>query len=386
MPDSPMKNSTKTRRSHLCNSKWRAPFVGSIVNGGFISDIPYREQFRQEIMGAVTIRDVARLAGVSVSTVSQVLNGKGRISEKTRFVVEQAFAELDYIPNSRAQTMRSEKSDTVGLLIPDITNSYFAKLVNSAQNQLYEYGFSTLVGVYSDSADRFEHLLKGLLSQQVDGAIVVPIGSQSKAISLLQKNELPLVFVDRGMGEVDGVPLIDSNPEPGIQEAVTDINLHGHKRIGYISGPPHISPVFAARRAAFSSIAETLYNKTDLWYGCMDPENSWHENRDVIHQAIDAGSSAILFDYSPSTITALGIMQSEGIVIGKEISLVSFDDISVFLLTTPRISAISQQVERMGRKSAITLVSMIQNSHIKPESEHIPTVYISRDSVGVRHS
>ena len=94
----------------------------------------------------ITISDVAKCAGVSVSTVSQVINGKGRISEPTRKKIEAAIKELDYIPSSMARTMRSSRSYTVGFLVSDIRNEFFANLTHAVQNTLFASGYSTLIG------------------------------------------------------------------------------------------------------------------------------------------------------------------------------------------------------------------------------------------------
>ena len=123
-------------------------------------------------MAYVTIRDVARRAGISVSTVSRALNGNGRISAETKHAVEKAMEELHYIPDSRARAMRSSSTKTVGLLVPDIRNGYFADLAYAIQDTLSKAGYCTFIGTSSENVRQQDVFITNMLSQHIDGAII----------------------------------------------------------------------------------------------------------------------------------------------------------------------------------------------------------------------
>lgn len=125
-------------------------------------------------MAYVTIRDIAKQAHTSVSTVSRALNGSEHIAPATKRAVEAAIKELNYIPNSRAQAMRSSKTWTTGLLVPDIRNSYFAALAYYAQVELFNSGYSTLMGTSSETIVGQDSYIDNLLAQHIDGAIITP--------------------------------------------------------------------------------------------------------------------------------------------------------------------------------------------------------------------
>ena len=125
-------------------------------------------------MAFATIRDVAQKAGVSITAVSQILHGKGRFSDETKALVRRTVDELGYVPDSRAQGIRLSESRTVGLLVPDIRNPFFADLVSSMEEQLYEKGYSTLIGTSAEDVQRQDAFITTLLGQRIDGAIVVP--------------------------------------------------------------------------------------------------------------------------------------------------------------------------------------------------------------------
>lgn len=336
-------------------------------------------------MGEVTIRDVAREANVSVATVSQVLNGKGRISEGTRTRVEQAVQRLGYIPNSRARTMRSMRSHTVALVVPDISNAFFSTLVDIAQSRLFEAGYSTLIGIYSNNPKRQDDLLRNLYAQQIDGAIVVPQGDPSPALAMLAERGLPMVFIDRRQTELPDVPLIDSDPHQGMFEALMDIKRHGHHRIGFVSGPSYISQtVFAERERSFLTIAGDLFGKENLCVDVIDPDGSRPQINAVLERMFHFGASALVFGYSPSAIAAAGVIQANGQLIGQDISIVSFDDVMVFRLMTPAVSTISQQMERISIEGANMLTGMIEHGQRPPTLTRTPTFYVPRESVGLR--
>ena len=131
-------------------------------------------------MAFATIRDVAQKAGVSITAVSQILHGKGRFSDETKELVRKTVDELGYVPDSRAQGIRLSESRTVGLLVPDIRNPFFADLVSSMEEQLYEKGYSTLIGTSAEDVQRQDAFITTLLGQRIDGAIVVPEGADSR--------------------------------------------------------------------------------------------------------------------------------------------------------------------------------------------------------------
>lgn len=148
-------------------------------------------------MAFVTLKDVAQRAGVSAAAVSQILHNKGRFSSDTRQLVLKTVGEMGYVPDQRARSMRSSDTKTVGLLVPDLRNPYFADLVSSVEDEFYEHGFSTLIGTSAETVERQDAFIENLLGQRIDGAIVVPQGAASQGIKSLIARDLPLVFVDR---------------------------------------------------------------------------------------------------------------------------------------------------------------------------------------------
>ena len=334
-------------------------------------------------MSYITIRDVAQRAGISVSTVSRALNNTGRISANTKAKVERAVAELGYIPDSRAQAMRSSRTKTVGLLVPDIRNAYFAELAYTVQDSLCDAGYCAFIGTASERAAREDLFITSILSQRIDGAIIVPQGEETDAMRMLMEQHLPLMFMDRHVesrtGDLTHVPVVDSDPEQGIRDALLDVKQHGFCSVGYVSGPIIASPSLQEREQVFRTVASEIFGEEHVFVESTGFEQS--SCASVLHRMISVGVKALIIGYSPDALRVMDVMAREGLVIGSDISLISFDDVEIFRLATPRISTISQQVQRIGRTSAALFLDMLEHN-VDVQSQRVETMYIPRESLG----
>lgn len=333
-------------------------------------------------MGFVTIRDVARKAGVSITAVSQILHGKGRFSDETKDLVRRTVDELGYVPDSRAQGIRLSESKTVGLLVPDIRNPFFADLVSSMEEQLYERGYSTLIGTSAENVDRQDAFITTLLGQRIDGAIVVPEGAESPGIRSIIDRDLPLVFVDRRVEGVDSVPFVVSDPYPGIESAVDTLRQLGHRRVGFVAHSSLHSFSVNEREMAFRSVAGELLGEQGVVV--TDCDNTFRSRKSAFDDLLTAGVTAVLFAYSPDAIAMIGLLHDRGMDLGTDMSVVSFDDIDVFRLMSPQIAIVSQQTADMGRQGVEMLLARIGTKRKRrAENRRIPTVFVQRGSVGV---
>ena len=332
-------------------------------------------------MTFVTIRDVAREAGVSITAVSQILHGKGRFSDETREQVLRAVGELGYVPDRRARSMRSSETNTIGLLVPDLRNPYFADLVSSMEDELYRRGYTTLIGSSGEDVARQDGFIENLLGQRIDGAIVVPQGVESPGVKSLIARDLPLVFVDRRVQGVDSVPFVVSDPYPGILAVIRDLVQLGHGRIGFVAHPSLGSFSVNERRTAFEAVAAGFDGGVDPVVVSCD--STYESRKAALSNLREAGVSVIVCAYSPDAITMIGLLHDADLEIGRDVSVVSFDDISAFRLMTPSISAISQQVESMGLRGVSMLLDQISSEKSRGGGTHyVPTVYVPRESSG----
>ena len=174
--------------------------------------------------------------------------------------------------------MRSSDTKTVGLLVPDLRNPYFADLVASMEDELYRHGVSTLIGTSSESVERQDVFIENLLGQRIDGAIVVPQGVKSPGVQSLIQRDLPLVFVDRRVPGVESVPFVVSDPYTGIREALEELVRLGHRHVAIClilrsnrsvltNERPHfgkLPPMCLLTAMALSQLATPLMNRVPL--------------------------------------------------------------------------------------------------------------------------
>ncbi len=323
-----------------------------------------------------TIRDVASRAGVSVATASRVLNGHASTSEASRTRVRQAAAELHYSPNSLARSLKSARRQVVSLLISDIRNPFFAELAYAVQLALWSRGYSMLLGNASEREELQDQHLRALRNQRIDGVIAAPQGERSVELERLAAQGVPLVFVDRRLPS-PVVPVVDSDPRPGITQALLHLRGLGHARIGFVAGP-HNTSTGRERLAVYRSEAGRLLDAE----GVHDRPAGYDQDlcRSSVDELLAVGCTALLFGYSPNAVTALRHLSRSGLRIPEDVSIVSFDEIPVFEVMTPPVSIVRQGVAEMGSLAVSTLFEVLDGK--KPMSIRIPTELVIRESSG----
>ena len=202
---------------------------------------------------SVTLRDVAKAAGVSVSTASRALHDPGSTTEATRLRVREVAEELQYHPNTAARSLRTRRTDTIGLLVPDVRNPFFTDLAYSVDKAAAAAGLTVMIGNSDESTSAADRFLTNLARHQVDGLLVVPQGLASEALEQAAADR-PTVFLDRhpdlpGVSEAD-VPVVTSGDTDGMVALIDHVVAQGYRRIGFISGPTTAS-TGRARHAAF---------------------------------------------------------------------------------------------------------------------------------------
>ncbi|WP_327015549.1 LacI family DNA-binding transcriptional regulator [Cryobacterium sp. GrIS_2_6] len=328
-------------------------------------------------MVTITIKDVAALAGVSVATTSRVLSGNPATSADARSRVQAAVAELDYRPNAQARALRSTRTHSIGLLVPDVRNPFFADLAHTVEQAALVHGFVTLLGNANERKDQQDRYLDNLIARRVDGIIVAPLGDGSGSIRSVVGREIPAVFIDRTIEGID-LPSVTTDSDTGIREAVDHLAALGHTRIGYIAGPQSTS-TGRERHASFVRAAGDRDLSLDpalIVFGDFQPESGSAAVRTLL--ALNEPPTALLVADSPMAFGAIGAIQKLGLRIGTDVALVSFDDIDWLALLDPPVSVVAHSVADMGRIAVDMLRTVIDGG--TPESVRLPSRLIVRGS------
>ncbi|MEE2524587.1 LacI family DNA-binding transcriptional regulator [Pseudarthrobacter sp. J75] len=334
-------------------------------------------------MTSVTIKDVAALAGVSLGTASRVLSGHPATSSESRARVTAAAEQLDFRPNAQARSLRSTKTNVLGLLVSDVRNPFFADLAHAVEQAALEAGYVILLGNANELEDQQNRFLDTLIDQRVDGVIVAPQGDGKGSISSFLNRGIPTVFVDRTVSGVD-VPSVTTDSRPGISQAVQHLSEQGHRRIGYIAGPQSIS----TGRERYSAFVEALRGTSldqdpDLTvFGDFQLASGASATQQLLQ--LEDPPTAILAADSPMAVGSVSKLHELGIQIGQDVALVAFDNINWFALLNPALSVIAHSVEDMGRTSVDLLLRVIGGE--APASITLPSELIVRKSSSHRLS
>jgi DNA-binding LacI/PurR family transcriptional regulator len=331
-----------------------------------------------------TIYDVAKIAGVSPSTISRVMNTPEIVAEDTRQKVMNVVKELAYIPNMIAANMPRRRTNYIGLIIPDITNIFFSNLVRGVQDVCEKHGYSVLVVNSDDSQEKEGRYLKLLYSRRVDGVILTVAGYREEEfpeeeLSLLKK--MNIVLIDR---EINGMttPIVKVNNFAGAYSAVKYLLTMGHRKIMYLAGIKGTKTNQEREKGYLSVLKEAHINwkkelAADFRLDTAYQKIMYHwprlKNSDELPTAIFAANDLM-------AIGALKAFAQLKIRVPKDISIIGFDNIPFSDCTYPPLTTIAQPTYLMGQKAVETLLKVIDKGKIK-KSVEFETELIKRDSV-----
>lgn len=322
-------------------------------------------------MNAVTIKDVARIAGVSPATASRVLSGNPATSPEARARVEAAVEELGFLPNAQARSLRSTKTDSIALLISDVRNPYFSDLAHAVEQHARAAGLMTFIGNANEDSAQQDDFLATMLSRRVDGMIVVPqgLGEQAgTATSMMRRivdSEIPMVFVDRTLHDI-AVPNITAQSREALNEAIAALKSNGHRRIAFIGGPKHASTALE-RHLAFDAALEANGLPTDAaLHFAGDFRTASGADGARWFLAHPLAPSAVIIADAPMAIGALKVWRESRAQVGTDFSVVAFDEVDALLMHDPPIATISHNLEAMGRAAVQALLAVIRQEEADP--------------------
>ncbi|MBW7883511.1 MAG: LacI family DNA-binding transcriptional regulator [Caldilineaceae bacterium] len=298
--------------------------------------------------GFVTIRDVAQAAGVSVATASRVLSERGRASKETRAKVWRAATQLGYKPNLLARGLKRQKTDTVGLVITDIVNPFYADLASGVLNCAKQFGYHVILCATNEDEQQENEYLQILMNQRAAGIIAVPTGRNLEIWTDALAKGVKLVLVDReleGLSQADTV-LLDNFS--GAYDAVSYLIGLGHLRIAIINGPT-TTTTGKERLAGYVKAMETAGLSLSDEYisvGSFKISGGYSAARQLL--ALPEPPTAIFAANNQLGQAAFKVMHEQGLSVPEDISLIVFDDVAWASLVDPPLTVVSQPTYAMG--------------------------------------
>lgn len=327
-----------------------------------------------------TVKDIAEAAGVSIATVSRVLNRKGRYSEATKERVLQVVDELGYVVNIAAQQLKTQRTNYVGILVPDITNEFFAKVVQTIQQHLMQKDYTTLICNTNEDPYLEAMHFEMLREQNIAGLISV---SGSRPLDGKLTN-IPLVFVDRRpLNEDDtihGVSIVESDHRQGARLAVSALHAKGSRRIACLS-PELPASSHEFRVEAFKESLKAFELPFEERWELKVDGVDYLSAREEVRAALDRGDLDVDAIFCTSDWLAIGAvdsLQDAGLKIPDEISIVGFDDISVAEFRDLPLTTIRQDVATIGQEAVRLLTEQLKNPDQVGEHKIVPVQLIER--------
>ena len=316
-----------------------------------------------------TIRDVARVAGFSVATVSRVINGSGYAHEDTKKAVMSAVEKLNYKPNEVARSLYKRKSKLIGLILPDITNPFFPEMARGVEDYLQEYGYRLIFGNSDEKRDKEIEYIDTFLQNNVVGMIASTSEAANENFSNLQ---IPVVLLDR---TVENLPAVYSDQRAGGQLAARVLIDRGSKDIVLIRGPVDIKPVYDRYVAALEELEQAKVN-VHVVDSTLTITGGQICAKELLERFPDTDGVIACND-----IVAAAVLQEilkRGKRIPEDIQLIGYDDIAFTALLHPPLSTIRQPAYEMGRQAAELLIKKINQEEMEDTHLQLPISFVER--------
>ena len=332
---------------------------------------------------AVTIRELSKRCGLSVSTVSKALNGYSDISEATRLTVAEVARDLGYYPNAHARALKTKRSYNLGVLFVDerqsgLTHAYFSSVLESFKKEAERRGYDITFISHNMGSSRMTYL-EHCHYREVDGVCIACINFHEPEVAQLVDSELPVVTIDHLF---NSRICIQSNNIDGMRQLVTHVYGKGHRRIAYIHGPR--SAVTDSRLGSFHRTAESLGFQVPDSYTPACEYNDPRSVYDAVNGllALPKPPTGLLISDDSAALGAYEAAADAGLQIPRDLSIAGYDGIDMMQLLKPRLTTIRQDTTRIGAEAAGKLVDLIESPKTAvPEISVIPCTLLEGETV-----
>ncbi|MFD8387739.1 LacI family DNA-binding transcriptional regulator [Streptomyces sp. NPDC059680] len=348
-----------------------------------------------------TMADVARSAGVSVATVSHVLNGTRPVLPHTRQAVLDAIDALGYTPNTLARSLVTSRTRSIGLAVSAISNPYFTEILQGVETAALEAGYSLLIADPHDDPGHERKVVQFLHERRVDGLIVAPSADPHELVGYLRRQAVPTVFLDRMIdaGATDGSAAgagADAGPDkdaPWYDQVcadsaeptarlVTHLAGLGHHRIGLVAGLPGLSTTSERVSGYQDGLSAAGLDLDERLLVSGNSESSGAEEATATLLALPEPPTALVTANNAMTIGALRALRRHGLSVPDDIALCCFDDFAWADLFSPRLTVIAQPSRELGARAVQVLLDRLGEPRRPTRTVRLPCAFVHRTSCG----
>jgi LacI family transcriptional regulator len=324
------------------------------------------------------MNDVAEHAGVSLKTVSRVINQEPGVASDTASRVTNAIAELGFQRNDLARSLRQGRtSSTLGLIIEDVANPFYSAIAQAVEAAARERGYLLITGSCEEDARRERELVSALLRRRVDGLLIVPAGREHGYLQRELGALTPLVFIDRPPHGIAADAVLLDNLG-GARTAVEHLLAQGHRRIAFVADSPDLFTA-TERLAGYREALEAAGVPEDpglVRFGCHDAGHAEEVVRELLSLPLDERPTAVFTGNNRCTVGALRALRARE----REIALVGFDDFELADLLAVPTTVVRHDSQRLGREAAALILRRLDGSKTPPQRILVPTELVRRGS------
>jgi LacI family transcriptional regulator len=330
----------------------------------------------------VTIRDVARASGVSYSTVSRVLSGYEFVRETTRSRVMEAVEHLGYVANLQARSLAGGHSHIIGLLVPNLDNSYVGTITKGIDQELARANYDLMLYTTHRHPSKESFYVSAIANGLTAGLLLVAPLVPTTYLNALREQNFPYVLIDQA-DATDNSNIVDATNWQGTYEATRYLSALGHTRIAFITGTPTVRSAIDRLRGYKAALADCdIPAREELVVEGDYQQQAGYEATKSLLQSVAPPPTAILASNDLSAFGAMDAARECGLRIPDDISIIGFDDVPQASFVYPRLTTIHQPLEQMGRVAVKMLLEQIEDQSRPPQRVTLPTQLIIRDSCG----
>lgn len=327
-------------------------------------------------MKKITISDIAKEAKVSKATVSLVLNNKPiSVSDKTRENILKISKELNYIPNSIARSLITNKTETIGIVLPDIVNPFFSEIARAIEDTAGKLNYNVMLCNSDNNVIKEEKYTKLLVSKLIAGTIFISGGDSKKSLEILKENGIPVVFVDRYVEPFKDYSGVFCSNSEGINEAVTYLYNKNMKSIAFVTGSMELE-TSKLRLTAYAEITKKLkiYDKSLICESTYSIEGGAAATEKLL--SLNKKIDAIIYCSDVMAFGGIKVLKRKKLKIPKDISVIGYDDIFFCEYVEPELTTIRQPIYEMGKEACKLLISIINGKTVNKKINLKPKLII----------
>jgi LacI family transcriptional regulator len=331
--------------------------------------------------GKMDIRTVAKLANVSIATVSRTINRVPTVNTRMAKRVWEAIEKLDYFPNTQARALVSGRSRLLGLIVSEITNPFFPELIQGFEDIAVEHGYEILISSTNYDPRRMSLCIRRMLERRAEGVAVMTFGVERPLLEQFAERNVPLVFVDVGP-ERPGISLLRVDYRHGIQRGVEHLAALGHRDIAFISGPKRLHSAQSRLVAFTRSLEECALAANPAWI--VEGDHTMEGGMQAMEQLLKSKHvpTAVMCSNDVTAIGVLHKLYRAGLKAPDDLSVIGFDDIHIAQVTIPPLTTIQMSCFELARAAVTALRAHVEDGREPKRNYKIPTRLVVRESTG----